>query len=427
VANHLAIATITATLQRMLQESVQMDVEGARVTTIRPSDIGNGTPETGVNLFMYQVVSNPALNNIDATPARSRGNPIRRQAALDLYYMLSFYGNDSELAPQRMLGSVVRTLNDRQIVTADMLQATCLDSRFSFLRDSTLAEQVQQITVLPMDFNLEDLSKAWSVFFQTTYVLSMAYKVLVVMVDGQETSTRALPIRQRSNGISPFWITPQIDRVVAQAGIYEPILAGSTLAIRGRHLKGLDRTQVRICEQEVLPMQVSDTEIILPLDLVSAAHLRAGMQSLQVIHSPRIEPNSDSSGRQRGVESNAIPFVLRPQVTTVNLLATDEVDDDVYNGVLEVEINLAIGTSQRVVVSLNEWTVGSSVSYLFEAERRSQVTQTVRIPMENVKAGEYLVRLLVDGAESQLVVDNDPNSETYEWFVGPRIAVGTAV
>jgi Pvc16 N-terminal domain len=78
VANHLAIATITATLQRMLQESVQMDVEGARVTTIRPSDIGNGTPETGVNLFMYQVVSNPALNNIDATPARSRGNPIRR-------------------------------------------------------------------------------------------------------------------------------------------------------------------------------------------------------------------------------------------------------------------------------------------------------------------------------------------------------------
>jgi hypothetical protein len=255
----------------------------------------------------------------------------------------------------------------------------------------------------------------------------MAYKVLVVMVDGQETSTRALPIRQRSNGISPFWITPQIDRVVAQAGIYEPILAGSTLAIRGRHLKGRDRTQVRICEQEVLPMQVSDTEIILPLDLVSAAHLRAGMQSLQVIHSPIIEPNSDPSGRQRGVESNAIPFVLRPQVTTVNLLATDEVDDDVYNGVLEVEINLAIGTSQRVVVSLNEWTVGSSVSYLFEAERRSQVTQIVRIPMENVKAGEYLVRLLVDGAESQLVVDNDPNSETYEWFVGPRIAVGTAV
>jgi hypothetical protein len=427
VANHLAIATITATLQRMLQESVQMDVEGARVTTIRPSDIGNGTPETGVNLFMYQVVSNPALNNIDATPARSRGNPIRRQAALDLYYMLSFYGNDSELAPQRMLGSVVRTLNDRQIVTADMLQATCLDSRFSFLRDSTLAEQVQQITVLPMDFNLEDLSKAWSVFFQTTYVLSMAYKVLVVMVDGQETSTRALPIRQRSNGISPFWITPQIDRVVAQAGIYEPILAGSTLAIRGRHLKGRDRTQVRICEQEVLPMQVSDTEIILPLDLVSAAHLRAGMQSLQVIHSSSAEQNPDPSLRQRGVESNAIPFVLRPQVTTVNLLATDEVDDDVYNGILEVEINLAIGTSQRIVVSLNEWTVGSSVSYLFEAEQRSQVTQIVRIPMENVKAGEYLVRLLVDGAESQLVVDNDPNSETYEWFVGPRIAVGTAV
>jgi hypothetical protein len=424
VANHLAIATITATLQRMLQESVQMDVEGARVTTIRPSDIGNGTPETGVNLFMYQVVSNPALNNIDATPARSRGNSIRRQAALDLYYMLSFYGNDSELAPQRMLGSVARTLNDRSIVTADMLQATCLDSRFSFLRDSTLAEQVQQITVLPMDFNLEDLSKAWSVFFQTPYVLSMAYKVLVVLLDGQETSTRSLPVRHRPNGVSPFWITPQVDRVVSQAGIYEPILAGSTLAIRGRHLKGRDRTQVRICGQEVLPMQVSDTEIILPLDRVSAADLRAGMQSLQVIHLPHTEQSPDRGSRQYGVESNAMPFVLRPQVTTVNLLSTEEVDDDVYNGVLEVEINLAIGPSQRIIVSLNEWSVGSSVSYLFEAERRSQVTQIVRIPLENVKMGEYLVRLLVDGAESQLVVDNDPHSETYEWFVGPKISIG---
>jgi hypothetical protein len=420
VANHLAIATITATLQRMLQESVQMDVEGARVTTIRPSDIGNGTPETGVNLFMYQVVSNPALHNIDATPARSRGNPIRRQAALDLYYMLSFYGNESELAPQRMLGSVVRTLNDRSVISAETLQATCLDGRFAFLRDSTLPEQVQQITMLPLDFNLEDLSKAWSVFFQTPYVLSMAYKVLVVTVDGQETATRALPVRHRPNGVSPYWVVPQVDRVVSQAGLYEPILAGSTLSIRGRQLKGHDRTQVRICGQEVLPMQVSDTEIILPLSMLPDGSLRAGMQSLQVIHSS----DHDRNTRQRSIESNAVPFVLRPQLMQVAVMSMEEVDDDIYNGMLEVEVNLPIDPSQRVVISLNEWSVGSSASSLFEAVRRSQETRIVQIPLADVKAGEYLVRLLVDGAESQLVVDTDPNSSTYDWFIGPRITIG---
>ncbi|NJL86318.1 MAG: hypothetical protein HC886_10615 [Leptolyngbyaceae cyanobacterium SM1_1_3] len=51
MSNYLAIATVTATLQRTLQAAVQLDVEGSRVTTVRPSDIGNGTPETGVNVF----------------------------------------------------------------------------------------------------------------------------------------------------------------------------------------------------------------------------------------------------------------------------------------------------------------------------------------------------------------------------------------
>ena len=40
MSNHLAIATVTATLQRLLQSAIQGDVEGARVTTVRPDAIG---------------------------------------------------------------------------------------------------------------------------------------------------------------------------------------------------------------------------------------------------------------------------------------------------------------------------------------------------------------------------------------------------
>ena len=32
-------------------------------------------------------------------------------------------------------------------------------------------------------------------------------------------------------------------------------------------------------------------------------------------------------------------------------------------------------------------------------------------------------RLMVDGAESQLHVDDDPDSVTYEWYVGPKVVV----
>lgn len=186
MSNYLAVATITATIQRTLQAVVQTDIEGSRITTVRPSDIGNGTPESGVNLFLYQVITNPALNNMDATPFRSRGMPTKRQAALDLYYMFTFYGNDTELEPQRLMGSVIRALNDKRVITQEMIQVACRDSTLPFLQESNLAEQVQQISIVPLDLDLEALSKAWSVFFQTPYMLSMAYKVMVVMVEGEE-------------------------------------------------------------------------------------------------------------------------------------------------------------------------------------------------------------------------------------------------
>ncbi|MEM9483480.1 MAG: DUF4255 domain-containing protein, partial [Cyanobacteria bacterium P01_F01_bin.116] len=167
MSNHLAIATVTATLQKTLQATVQTEVEGARITTVSPSEIGKGTPETGVNIFMYQVITNPALHNMDATLARSRGAPVKRQAALDLYYMLSFYGNNNELVPQRLLGSAVRTLNDKRVISQDMIRAACTDSTFSFLASSDLANQLQHINLLPLDLNLEDLSKTWSAFGKT--------------------------------------------------------------------------------------------------------------------------------------------------------------------------------------------------------------------------------------------------------------------
>jgi hypothetical protein len=421
MSNYLAIATITATLQRTLQSVVQTDLEGARVTTVRPSDIGNGTPETGVNLFLYQVITNPALNNMDSTPLRSRGNPTKRQAALDLYYMLSFYGNETELEPQRLLGSVVRSLNDKRIINQEMIQIACRDSTLPFLQASNLAEQVQQINIVPLDLNLEDLSKAWSVFFQTPYLLSVGYKVLVVLVEGEESPTRGLPIRdRRTSGIAPFFNQPQIEQVMAQGGVAEPILADSTLVISGKQLKGDGATQVRLCGVEVTPTKVSANQILLSLTEVPSTALRSGIQSLQVIH-PSQNPNS--TGSSRGKESNAAAFVLRPRLLTVTLLDSVAEETESRSGQLQLQVNLPIGVAQRVVMVLNEWGGDRPASYLFDAPNRDQESAVVAIPFQDVKPGNYLVRLMVDGAESQLQVDDNPNSPTYEWYVAPRIAI----
>lgn len=420
MSNYLAVATVTATLQRTLQAAVQTDVEGARVTTVRPSDIGAATPETGVNLFLYQVISNPALNNMDATPFRSKGLPTKRQAAIDLYYMFTFYGNETELEPQRLLGSVMRTLNDKRIINQEMIQAACRDSTLPFLGESNLASQVQQISIVPLDLSLEDLSKAWSVFFQTPYSLSVAYKVLVVLVEGEEAPSRNLPIRDRRiNGLAPFFNQPHIEQVSAQGGSNTAIVADSTLIITGKQLKGDWATQVRLCNVEVSPTNVSDTQIVLPLSLVPTAALRAGVQSLQIIHAAQ----PGNSAAQRGKESNIAPFVLRPRLRHIELLNLEGEEEDLRAGELQVQTNLTVGAKQRVIVVLNEWGAVAPSSYLFDAPTRQQDDTTITIPFQNLKSGEYLTRLMVDGAESQLQVDDNPESPTYDWYIGPKILI----
>jgi hypothetical protein len=59
MSNYLAIPTVTAALQRVLQEAIQIDIDGTRVTMARPANAGSATPERGVNLYLYQTTPNP--------------------------------------------------------------------------------------------------------------------------------------------------------------------------------------------------------------------------------------------------------------------------------------------------------------------------------------------------------------------------------
>src|ERR1051326_8249061 len=112
MSNYLAIATVTATLQRVLQAVIGGDVPGATATTVRPDASGQGLPPVGVNIFLYQVTPNAALRNADLPTRNASGQAGQRPvAALDLHYLMSFYGADKQLEPQRVLGSVVRTLH----------------------------------------------------------------------------------------------------------------------------------------------------------------------------------------------------------------------------------------------------------------------------------------------------------------------------
>ena len=418
MSNYLAIATVTATLQRVLQSVVQQDIEGARATTLSPGAIATGAPEVGVNIYLYQVASNPALANYDSTPNRTKGNPLNRQVAIDLFYMMSCYGNDAELQPQRVLGSIVSTLVDKRILTPELIRSTCNDSTFPFLVESDLADQIQQINIVPVDINLEDLSKAWSVY-QVPYVLSIAYKACLVIVEGRESFERALPVRDASPvGIVPFPASPHIDQVVAQGHRFEPILIGSVVIIRGRSLQS-QTVEVHVGDLVITPISVQDREIMFSLENMSLPQIQAGVQSLQVIHRlPSTSPMITNS-----VSSNVMPFVLCPTIINVTVNSVEETEDDLRSAIATLQLDVLVHQKQKVILALNEWTIDNPIVYMFECPPITSSSSTVEIPIADVKAGEYLVRIRIDGAESKLGIDDDPDSPTYNWYNSPKVLI----
>ncbi len=52
MSNFLAIATVTATLSQLIQDTVEVDVPGAGVSTVRPDIAGNNNSQANVNIFL---------------------------------------------------------------------------------------------------------------------------------------------------------------------------------------------------------------------------------------------------------------------------------------------------------------------------------------------------------------------------------------
>jgi len=149
MSNFLAIATVTAALQTMLQAAVGDDVPGATATTVRPDGSDNGLPDPGVNIYLYQVTPNTAWRNADLSTRTSDGRLVRRpRVALDLHYLLTFYGNEGTLEPQRVLGSVARTLHGQPVLSRDVIESTV--TSIVHLVGSDLAEEVELVKLMPL-------------------------------------------------------------------------------------------------------------------------------------------------------------------------------------------------------------------------------------------------------------------------------------
>jgi hypothetical protein len=405
MSNFLAIATVTSALSQTILPAAKAAVTGAEVTTKRPDDPQGESNTPRVNLYLYQVTPNSAWRNADLPTRRQNGALSQRpQAALDLHYLLTFYGNEIDLEPQRLLGRTVSLLHAQPVLTRQQIETTIgnADGPDSdhYLKKSNLAEQDELVRFVPLSFNLEELSKLWSVLIQTPYTLSVAYKASVVLIEEENIPKPSLPVRGYNVYVEPIH-QPVIEQIISASGEDEPIFANSTLLIRGKRLLSKS-TQVRIGSlvETPDPENVNITEVNLPLPL----GLQAGVHGAQIIH-PRMIGTPTTL--HKGIESNVVAFVLRPTITIGQ--------DPVTNSELPIKFVPNVGKSQRVVLLLNEFDPPSDrppYAYIFDAPTNNGIedaavneTDMITFPIHGMQPEDYLVRVQVDGAESVLKVD----------------------
>ncbi|HYU31534.1 MAG TPA: DUF4255 domain-containing protein [Thermoanaerobaculia bacterium] len=424
MSNFLSVATVTASLRRFLQGVVSADVSGATVTTVRPTETGAGLPQTGVNVFLFEVSPNPELRNLDLPARRSDGSGIQRPAAaVDLHYLFSFYGDQGTLEPQRLLGSVVRTLHARPILTRDMIRDTLADPAFSFLAGSDLDGETELVRFVPLNFGLQELSQLWTGMFQKSeYALSVAYRAAVVLLTADDRPAPSLPVREWRL-LGETLRQPAITAVDTGEG-GGPLILGATVRLRGQRLEGGQITRVRLAGQEIEPAEVSDTEILFPLSspTVDIGPLRPGVQAVQVLH-PFLF--GDPPEPRAGVESNVAALVLRPHVTSAEA-GLVLVRSGQAAATLTLTWEPLIGARQKAFVLLN--TIAGSpqpAAYSFPVPPRTDDAEDANIELSDLVPAVYLVRLQVDGAESPLDVDTDPASLTFGTFTGPTIDLST--
>jgi len=279
---------------------------------------------------------------------------------------------------------------------------------------------VELVKFCPIGLDLEELSKLWSIFFQTPYVLSTAYQASVVLIESDGSPESALPVQSRKIFTLPLQV-PVIERITTTSGGLIPFLPGETMVIQGRRLKGAV-TKVRFGEQLVTPATLSNSE----LRLTIPAGLAAGVHGVQVVHEiPMGTPPTPHSGP----ESNLFPIVLCPQIQKdqagkyklayVAPRGRGRRNRDAQNntGRVTLSIDPEVVPGQRVLLVLNELDVDEPRNYSFQAPAIAAATDDLEFPVQGVAKAIYLVRVRVDGTTSPL--DSDEQGR----FVGPTVEI----
>jgi Pvc16 N-terminal domain/IPT/TIG domain len=416
MSNPLAIAGVSAVLQRLIDDGLKTDfpptsVGSFTVSSLPPSRVltpANGADTNQLNLFLYQVTPNAGWRNAAFPWRDDQGQRLTNPPlALDLHYLLSAYGKE-RLNAEILLGCAMHALHEAPFLTRDAIRTALsstappgdpLGDMLRALGASGLAEQIEQIKISPQTLNPEEMSKLWTAF-QAPYRPTSAYLATVVLIESRRSARPTLPVRDRKLFVMPFQ-QPTIETVSPQI-----VLSGAKLTLAGYGLQG-QITKVRFGSLTVDPDTLNNDQI----EVTVPTGLLAGVNTVQVVHSLDFgTPNEP----HRGFASNVAAFMIAPQITTPPPITV------AHGSTLTLPVMPPVGRSQRVALLVGDQTI----SIPDRPATGPATTTNLDFPIPaNFPTGKFLLRVNVDGAESPLTIDTDPNSPTCNQYIGPTVTI----
>ncbi|WP_405477617.1 Pvc16 family protein [Streptomyces sp. NBC_00009] len=201
MSNALALAHVTQALALLLESNLGPEIDMAVKVEPRKPPADPPTEPT-ISVFLYQVTPDTSQRNNDLPTRAADGTLVKRPvAALDLHFLITAYGDETELVGQRLIGSVVRALHEIPVLPKDIIE---LAGERPYLAGSNLAESAQRVRFTPTAMDVDETSKLWGMLYQTPYTLSVVYQAALVLIDGRETPVAGKPVERPEVRVLPF-------------------------------------------------------------------------------------------------------------------------------------------------------------------------------------------------------------------------------
>lgn len=198
MSNSLSIAAVTAALRNVLAQVATVrdsdpdnELSDTEITTVTPDKAGTTEDHNQINVYLYQVMPNPAGRNLD-NGGKAGGPPA---LALDLYYLVSVYGrNHNEILSHRLLGRAMSLLHSYPRLKPEDLQ--------NALPGADVQEQNESVRIHPHALGGEEMVRMWGTF-QVKHRLSVAYRAAVILIDHENPGLTAPQVTKIGVGVSP--------------------------------------------------------------------------------------------------------------------------------------------------------------------------------------------------------------------------------